>query len=67
MGNKLVQRLGGFGVSGMSSSFKILNKGALADPEKDELEEGLERKVNLDSISPPRIQSKTTLGFQNNN
>jgi hypothetical protein len=36
MGNKLVQRLGGFGISGMSSSFKILNKGALADPEKGE-------------------------------
>jgi acetate kinase len=36
MGNKLVQRLGGFGVSGMSSSFKMLNKGALVDPEKEE-------------------------------
>jgi hypothetical protein len=36
MGNKLIQRLGGFGVSGMSSSFKMLNKEATTKQEKVE-------------------------------
>ena len=55
MGNKLAQRLGGFGVSQMSSSFKLLNKRSIVDPDKGEQEEGQEKKANQDSLSPPRV------------
>lgn len=66
MGNKLAQRLGGFGVSEMSSSFKLLNKRLFEDQEKGDLEEGYDKKLIQDSLSPPKNQLKTTLGFQNN-
>jgi hypothetical protein len=50
----------------MSSSFKMLNKDSSVKPEKGEQEEGQEKKPNNDSISPPRLHSKTALGFENN-
>ena len=50
----------------MSSSFKMLNKDSSVKPEKGELEEGLEKKPINDSLSPPRVHSKTALGFENN-